>query len=84
MHPRILITDLDDVTEKNIRALLWGPAFTVGALINSLLAAGVVYVLILLTYHRLRPGALAYFRRHARSHQQRFRQGRLNAGPRGV
>jgi hypothetical protein len=80
IHPRILIDDLDDVTEKNIKALLWGPAFTTGAILNSLLASTLAYVAILLFYRQVRPGALRYFRRHARDHQRRFRRERTRGG----
>jgi len=73
IHPRILIAELDDVSEKNIEALLWGPAFTVGAVINCLLAAGVAYVLVLLFYRQLRPGALSFLRRQV---QERHKPGR--------
>jgi len=74
IHPRILIADLDDVTEKNIEALLWGPAFTAGAVANCLLAAIVSYVLILLFYHRVRPTALAFLRRHAQERHRPLRR----------
>jgi uncharacterized protein (DUF2062 family) len=74
INPRILIADLDDVTEKNIEALLWGPAFTVGAAVNCLIAGFVSYVLVVLFYHRARPGALAFFRRHAQRRPRPFRR----------
>ena len=76
LSPRVLIDDMDDVTEKNIKAALWGPAFTTGAILNSLIAGTLAYAVILLFYHQVRPRALRYFRRHARGHQRRFRQRR--------
>lgn len=74
--PPIPITDLSEVSEKTLRALVWGQTFTAGALLNSLVGGGVVYLLLRLLYEETRPAALAYFRRHARDHQQRFRRRR--------
>jgi len=37
---------------------------------------GVVYLLLRLLYEETRPAVLAYFRRHARDHQRRFRRRR--------
>jgi uncharacterized protein (DUF2062 family) len=76
VHPPVLIDELDDLTKKTMDALVWGQTFTVGALVNSALAGSAVYLLLRLVYHEVRPGALAYFRRHAREHQSRFRRAR--------
>ena len=57
-----------------MEALVWGQTFTWGAVVNSVVVGLVIYVLILLAYGRVRPPALAYFRRHAREHQSRLRQ----------
>lgn len=76
VEPRIPIDDLEDVTERNMRRLMWGPAFMVGAILNGLLAGLMAYGVILAFYRRLRPGVLAHFRSHARAHQLRFRQWR--------
>lgn len=72
-----LVRDYDEVTERTMNALLWGQAFTVGAIVNSLLVGLCVYLLLRLLYGRTRPAALAYFRRHARDHQRRFRRPQL-------
>lgn len=72
-QPQVLIADLDDVTEKSMSLLLWGKTFMVGAILNSLALGLTVYVLLRLLYHQTRPVALAYFRRHAKDHQRRFR-----------
>lgn len=71
IHPRLLIDELDDVTEKAIQTLLWGPAFTLGAILNGLLAGLVAYLTILLFYQSLRPHALNYFRTHARTYRHK-------------
>jgi uncharacterized protein (DUF2062 family) len=74
VRPPIVIDELEDVTRKTMDALVWGQTFTVGALVNSALSALVAYLLLRLVYRQIRPGALAYFRRHARDHQCRFRR----------
>jgi uncharacterized protein (DUF2062 family) len=74
--PSIQITDLSEVTEKTMRALVWGQTFTTGAVLNSLVGGTVVYLLLRLLYEETRPAVLAYFRRHAREHQRRFRRRR--------
>jgi hypothetical protein len=72
--PKIVIDDLDDVTTRTMDALVWGKAFTFGAVINSVLVGVVVYTLLRLFYEQMRPLALAYFRRHSKDHQRRFRR----------
>jgi uncharacterized protein len=74
VKPRVRIDEFGDVTEQTMEALLWGRAFTAGAILNSLLAGMVVYVLFRLLYAEVRPAVLAYFRRHAREHQRKFRR----------
>lgn len=74
VRPPVVIDEFDDVTEKTMDALMWGKTFTFGAVVNSLLAGLCVYLLLRLVYRKIRPGALAYFRRHARVHQRRFRR----------
>ncbi len=76
VHPVIPIDDMDDLTERTMRRLLWGPAFTIGAILNGIAAAVISYVIILLFYEQVRPIALRYFRRHSREHQRRFRRWR--------
>lgn len=73
LHPPTLLEDLEAVTEQTMGALQWGQTFTVGAVLNSLLAGLAVYTILRLAYQRIRPGGLMYFRRHARDHQRRFR-----------
>jgi hypothetical protein len=74
VRPPVVIDELGDVTEKTMDALMWGKTFTFGAVVNSLLAGLCVYLLLRLVYRQIRPGALAYFRRHSRDHQRRFRR----------
>jgi uncharacterized protein (DUF2062 family) len=75
-EPARQVPDLEQMTEKALKALVWGQTFMAGALINSLVVGGVVYLLLRLLYEETRPAALAYFRRHAREHQRRFRRPR--------
>lgn len=72
----LAVDDLAEVNEKTMLALMWGQNFMVGAVVNAVLAGLVVYLLWRLAYHEIRPGALAYFRHHARDHQRRFRRPR--------
>lgn len=79
LSPVVPIEEFDDVTERTINTLVWGWTFTIGAVINSLLIGLTVYSLLLLMYDQTRPKMLAWFRAHAREHQQRVR---LNRRPR--
>ncbi len=72
--PAVPVEQLADVTERTLRALVWGRTFTVGAVLNSLMVGGTVYLLLRLLYAQTRPHVLGYFRRHAREHQRRFRR----------
>ncbi len=67
------VPELGSVTPHIWRVLGWGKTFTVGALLNSVVVGGGVYLLLRLLYAETRPAALAWFRRHAREHQRRFR-----------
>lgn len=80
VRPPVAIEELEDVTEKTMDALVWGQTFTVGAVVNSLLVGLMVYVALRLVYRQIRPGALAYFRHHARDHQARFGRPRERTG----
>ncbi|MDP1591983.1 MAG: DUF2062 domain-containing protein [Prosthecobacter sp.] len=77
IKPPVPINEFDDVTEKTMDALLWGQTFVVGAAINSIVVGGAVYLALRLLYRRIRPGALAYFRRHSAGHRLRFSSARL-------
>lgn len=70
------IEGLEEVTEKSFEALLWGRTFLAGAVMNCLLAGLASYAVLRMVYRQIRPGALTYFRRHARDHQRRFRRPR--------
>jgi len=74
IRPAIRVEDFEELTPKVMNTLLWGKAFSVGAIVNSLLVGVAAYLIVLLLYHRVRPTVLTYFRRHAREHQGRFRQ----------
>ncbi len=76
VRPPVVVDSPEDVTEKAMDALVWGQAFTIGAIVNSVLIGLSVYLLLGLVYRQIRPGGLAYFRRHARDHQRRFRRPR--------
>ena len=70
----VVIDDVEDVTGKAATALVWGQTFTLGAILNSAVVGFSAYGLLRFLYHEIRPGSLAYFRRHARDHQRRFRR----------
>lgn len=72
--PVVVVDELEDVTTRTMQALMWGRTFTIGAALNSLVVGLIVYVLLRLLYGKTRPGALAYFRHHARDHQRRLRR----------
>lgn len=74
--PAVPVEELGDVTEKTMSALKWGETFMFGAVVNTLVVGGFAYLLLRLVYRQIRPGALAYFRSHAREHQRRFRRPR--------
>ncbi len=74
IRPPLIIDEFDDVNEKTMNALMWGQTFTLGSIVNSALAGLTAYLILRLIYRQIRPGALAYFRRHAREHQRRFRR----------
>jgi len=74
--PPVPVEELGDVTEKTMSALKWGETFMWGAVVNTLVVGGLAYLLLRLVYSQIRPAALAYFRRHARDHQRRFRRPR--------
>jgi len=74
--PPIAVDEVADLTEKTMSSLVWGQTFIVGAVLNSLLVGGVVYLLALLLYGRVRPALLEWSREFMRSHQIRFRRRR--------
>jgi uncharacterized protein len=76
LAPPIVVSELDDVTPKTMDALMWGATFMTGAILNSVLVGGSVYLIIILIYQRIRPPVLAWLRRQARHHQLRFRRWR--------
>ena len=69
-RPPIAVDELDQVTEKTVHALEWGKTFLVGAVGNSVIVGLLVYFLLRLVYTRVRPGALSWFRHHAREHRK--------------
>lgn len=72
----VVVDELADVTEKTIDALVWGKTFMAGAITNTILFGLAAYFILRLIHWRIRPSALAYFRRHAVDHQRRFRRTR--------
>jgi hypothetical protein len=70
---RAPIEEVAQVTEGAVNALVWGRAFTFGAIYNSLIVGLTAYLVLRLVYHQIRPTALAYFRRHALQRPARCR-----------
>jgi hypothetical protein len=79
VKPAVVVDELEDLTERTMNALVWGQTFTFGAIVNTLWVGLTVYLAFRLLYEQVRPGALNYFRRHARDHQKRFRRPRSPA-----
>jgi uncharacterized protein len=78
----IPVGEVQDVTEKTVKALVWGKTFMYGAIVNTIIFGLAVYGILRLLYARIRPGMLGYFRRHAIDHQRRFGRHRLRPHPR--
>ena len=66
LQPAILVDELEDVTERTMNALLWGKTFAIGAIVNSLIAIVVSYLLFLLLFERVRTPALKWLRQRVR------------------
>jgi uncharacterized protein len=66
LKPAILVDELEDVTERTMNALLWGKTFAIGAIVNSLVAIVVSYLVFLLVFERVRTPALNWLRKRAR------------------
>lgn len=62
-RPEVKVEELEDVTEASMNALMWGRTFMTGAVANMLIAGFAAYVLVFFLHSRLRPAALAWFRR---------------------
>jgi uncharacterized protein len=69
--PAIPVDELEDVTERTMNALLWGKTFAIGAIVNSLLAILVSYLLFLLIFERVRTPALNWLRERIRHRKAR-------------
>ncbi len=80
----IEIAEMEDVTQSSIDALQWGQTFLVGAVINSLLVGGSAYLTLMLVYGRVRPHALAWFRRHSGEHRRRYGSARTRSDRKSV
>jgi uncharacterized protein (DUF2062 family) len=67
---RVTVQSMDDVTEEKAQTLMWGRDFSVGGIVNAVLAALIAYLLLVAIYERVRPGLLAHFRRQARARRK--------------
>lgn len=76
-RPAVPVTEVEDVTEKTVAALVWGKAFMFGTIVNMIVVGLIVYGVLRLIYAEIRPGMLRYFRHHAKDHQRRFSRQRL-------
>jgi len=70
--PSAPTVNLPSDAPDSFNALAWGGTLLAGAIINTVLIGGTVYLLLRTIHWRVRPAALRYFRSHARAHQQRF------------
>jgi uncharacterized protein len=75
MNSRPPVEDVSELTEKTMTAFMWGRSFTLGTVVNCVVFGLMAYFIVLIAYHRVRPGMLAFFRHHAR----RWRRGERRA-----
>ncbi len=62
-RPDVEVQDVVEINEKSMDALLWGKSFIVGMSVNVVLAGLLAYIAVFFLHARLRPAALAWFRR---------------------
>lgn len=77
MTAPVAVSEVEDVNESTVKALVWGKTFMLGTAVNMLVAGLAVYGFLRLIYAEIRPGMLRYFRHHAKDHQRRFSRNRL-------
>ena len=63
VRPEIEVDDVADINEKSMNALMWGKSFIFGMSVNIVLFGLIAYLIVLFLHSRLRPAALAWFRR---------------------
>jgi len=63
VRPEVEVRDVADIDEKSMNALMWGKSFILGMSVNIILAGLLAYVIVFYLHARLRPAALAWFRR---------------------
>ena len=63
VRPEVEVHEVAEINEKSVDALMWGKAFLVGMSINIVLAGLLAYIAVFFLHSRLRPAALAWFRR---------------------
>ena len=62
-RPDVEVQDVVEINEKSMDALMWGKSFIVGMSVNIVLAGLLTYIAVFFLHARLRPAALAWFRR---------------------
>jgi uncharacterized protein (DUF2062 family) len=63
VRPEVEVQDVAEINEKSMNALMWGKSFIVGMSVNIVLAGLLTYIAVFFLHARLRPAALAWFRR---------------------
>ncbi|HAV64739.1 MAG TPA: hypothetical protein DCY13_20525 [Verrucomicrobiales bacterium] len=76
--PPVEVPEFAEVSEKTLSKLLWGKTFLLGAILNSLAAGLLSYLLMLLLYGKLRPALLEWSREFLKNHQFHFRRRKRN------
>jgi uncharacterized protein len=71
---RFIIRDPSEVTEAQIQSLVWGTTFTLGAVINGLVASTLLYFLVLGLLKHYRGKALRILVKWTKKHQARAMQ----------
>ena len=63
VRPDVEVQDVAEINEKSMDALMWGKSFILGMSVNIVLAGLLAYIAVFFLHARLRPAALAWFRR---------------------
>lgn len=63
VRPEVEVQDVAEINEKSMDALMWGKSFILGMSVNIVLAGLLAYIAVFFLHARLRPAALAWFRR---------------------
>jgi uncharacterized protein len=75
---RMIIRSPEEVTEEKINALVWGQTFTTGAILNSLVAGLLIYLLLYWLLTNYRQHGLARLYKKMKRHKSEMTEARNN------